>query len=261
MKWKARWAGWSSCRRWAASAPQPLIGAINAGAGAADKGEISLWAAGFFVVALLLFIQAQHFILITTTAEIGAIIHKMRVRLLDYVRRSELLPLETIGRAEIVSAITGDTAILTQASNMLAFAVQGALLITLVTAYVAYLSFTAFVLSVVIVGTGAAIFHSKTKQHAAEMREAAGLGKQAVRPPERRARRLQGGSAQPGAQRRAVRSPRRRVANRRQHQDPHPERNLSPHGDAADLALHPARLGGVRRAAVQHVARAPSPKP
>ena len=150
-----------------------IIGAINAGAGAADKGEISLWAAGFFVIALLLFIQTQHFILITTTAEIGAIIHKMRVRLLNYVRRSELLPLETIGRAEIVSAITGDTAILTQASNMLAFAVQGALLITLVTIYVAYLSFVAFVLSVVIVGTGAAIFHSKTKQHAVEMREAA----------------------------------------------------------------------------------------
>ena len=151
-----------------------IIGAINAGAGAADKGEISLWAAGFFIIALLLFIQTQHYILITTTAEIGAIIHKLRVRLMDYIRRAELLPLETIGRGEIVSAITGDTAILTQASNMLAFAVQGALLITLVTAYVAYLSFTAFVLSVVIVGCGAAIFHSKTKQHAIEMREAAG---------------------------------------------------------------------------------------
>jgi putative ATP-binding cassette transporter len=151
-----------------------IIGAINAGASAADKGEISLWAAGFFVVALLLFIQTQHYILITTTAEIGAIIHKLRVRLMDYIRRAELLPLETIGRGEIVSAVTGDTAILTQASNMLAFAVQGTLLITLVTLYVAYLSFTAFVLSVIIVGLGAAIFHSKTKQHAAEMREAAG---------------------------------------------------------------------------------------
>ena len=151
-----------------------IIGAINAGAQAADKGELSFWSAGLFVIALLLFIQSQHFILITTTAEIGAIIHKLRVRLMDYVRRSELLPLEMIGRAEIVSAITGDTAILTQASNMLAFAVQGSLLIVLVTAYVAYLSFLAFVLSVVIVGVGAAIFHSKTKQHAAEMREAAG---------------------------------------------------------------------------------------
>jgi putative ATP-binding cassette transporter len=56
----------------------------------------------------------------------------------------------------------------------MAFAAQGALLIILVTAYVAYLSFAAFVLSVVIVGVGAAIFHSKTKQHAVEMRQAAG---------------------------------------------------------------------------------------
>jgi putative ATP-binding cassette transporter len=151
-----------------------IIGAINAGAQAADKGEVNFWAAGFFIIALLLFIQTQHYILITTTAEIGAIIHRIRVRLMDYVRRSELLPLEMIGRAEIVSAITGDTAILTQASNMLAFAVQGTLLIFLVMAYVAYLSFFAFVLSVVIVGIGAAVYHSKTKQHAVDMREAAG---------------------------------------------------------------------------------------
>src|ERR1041384_2965311 len=94
-----------------------IIGSINAGAQAADRGEINLWAAGLFMIALLLFIQTQHYILITTTAEIGAIIHKLRIRLLDYVRRSELLPLEAIGRAEIVSAITGDTALLTQARN------------------------------------------------------------------------------------------------------------------------------------------------
>jgi putative ATP-binding cassette transporter len=150
-----------------------IIGAINAGAQAADRGEVSLWAAGLFIIALLLFVQTQHYILITTTAEIGAIIHKLRVRLLNYVRRSELLPLEAIGRAEIVNAITGDTAILTQASNMLAFAAQGALLIVLVISYVAYLSFTAFVLSVLIVGIGAAVFHAKTKQHAIDMREAA----------------------------------------------------------------------------------------
>ena len=53
-----------------------------------------------FIIALILFVQTQHYILITTTAEIEAIIHKLRVRLMDYVRRSELLPLEMIGRAK-----------------------------------------------------------------------------------------------------------------------------------------------------------------
>ena len=232
-----------------------LIGAINAGASAADQGEISLWAAGFFVIALLLFIQTQHYILITTTAEIGAIIHKLRVRLMDYVRRSELLPLEMIGRAEIVSAITGDTAILTQASNMLAFAVQGALLITLVTTYVAYLSF---------VGFRAERRHRRHRRGDLPLQDQAAcrrnarsgaMGKPAVRSPERRARRLQRSPAQPRAQRRAVRSRRRGLKDRRQHQDPHPERNLPPDGAAADLALHPARFGRIRRATVQH--RAP----
>ena len=149
-----------------------ILSAINAGAHAADNGRISLWSAMLFVIALILFVQTQHYILITTTAEIEAIIHKLRVRLMDYVRRSELLPLEAIGRAEIVAAITRETAVLTQASNTLAFAAQGALLIVCVTIYVAYLSFFAFVLSVVIVGIGAALFHAKTRQLAIEQREA-----------------------------------------------------------------------------------------
>ena len=149
-----------------------ILSAINAGAHAADNGRVSLWSAMLFVIALILFVQTQHYILITTTAEIEAIIHKLRVRLMDYVRRSELLPLEAIGRAEIVAAITRETAILTQASNTLAFAAQGALLIVCVTIYVAYLSFFAFVLSVVIVGIGAALFHAKTRQLAIEQREA-----------------------------------------------------------------------------------------
>jgi putative pyoverdin transport system ATP-binding/permease protein len=149
-----------------------ILASINAGAQAADHGRVSVWAAAVFIAALLLFIQTQHYILITTTAEIGAIIHKLRVRLMDYVRRSELLPLENIGRAQIVSAITMETSTLTQAANTLAFAAQGALLIFLVAIYVAYLSLIAFVLGVIIVGVGAALFHSKSKQLAIELREA-----------------------------------------------------------------------------------------
>jgi cyclic peptide transporter len=150
-----------------------ILAAINSGAQAADNGQISLWAAGLFIIALLLFIQTQHYILITTTAEIEAIIHKVRVRLMDYVRQSDLLPLEAIGRAEIVAAITRETSTLTLASNTLAFAAQGALLILLVTIYVAYLSLLAFALSVLIVGTGALLFHAKTRRLAIEQREAA----------------------------------------------------------------------------------------
>ena len=71
-----------------------MLATLNAGAQAADSGKVSYWAAAAFIIALLLFIKAQRFTLITVAVEIEAMIHKLRVRLLDLVRRSELLPLE-----------------------------------------------------------------------------------------------------------------------------------------------------------------------
>jgi cyclic peptide transporter len=151
-----------------------LLAAINAGAQATSKSEKpSLWAAGLFVVALFLFIKTQNYILITATVEIESIIHKLRVRLLDEVRHSELLPLESIGRARIVAAITGDTAVLAQASNVLVFSIQSVVLIFFVGFYLAYISLPAFLLSMAIVAAAAAIFHFKGRELAAGQREAA----------------------------------------------------------------------------------------
>jgi putative ATP-binding cassette transporter len=151
-----------------------ILAAINAGAQAADNGQPSLWAATLFIVALFLFIQTQRYVLITTTAEIEAIIHNLRLRLMDHVRRSELLAVDGIGRAEIVGAITRDTAALTQASNTLAFTAQGAVLIFFVAVYVAYLSLLAFALSIIIVGIAAILFQAKSRHLAMATREASG---------------------------------------------------------------------------------------
>jgi putative ATP-binding cassette transporter len=149
-----------------------ILAAINAGAQAAGNGEISVLSAALFVSALLLFIKTQHYILIAATVEIEAIIHRLRVRLMDQVRRSELLPLDEIGRAEIVAAITKETTTLTQAVNMLAFAGQGVVLVFFVAIYIAYLSPLAFALSAVIVGAAGAIFHFRSREVAARTREA-----------------------------------------------------------------------------------------
>src|SRR6476469_5320174 len=152
-----------------------ILTAINSGAQAADSGKVSLWSAALFVIALFLFIKTQHYILITATAEIEAIIHKLRLRLMDHVRHSELLPMETIGRGEIVGAITKETATLTQISNTLAFAAQGAVLIFFVAMYVAYLSLLAFALSIIILGIAAVLFHAKSRELAIASHQASNL--------------------------------------------------------------------------------------
>jgi cyclic peptide transporter len=147
--------------------------AILAGINAGLQGKPGLWAPMLFIIALFLFINAQYYITITTTAEIEAIIHKIRLRLMDQIRRSELLAIEGIGRSRIYSAITGDTAILTQASNTLCFTVQGAVLICFVAIYVAFLSVAAIITTFVIVSIAATIFHLKNRSLVAEKQRSA----------------------------------------------------------------------------------------
>lgn len=151
-----------------------ILAAINTGVQEAGSGQKpGLWAAALFLVALFLFMKAQEYVTITATAEIEAIIHKLRVRLMDHIRRSELLELEGIGRARIVAAVTSDTAVLTQASNMLCFTVQGAVLIFFVGLYVAYLSLPAFLLTATIVIGAGTIFHYRNKRLIAQKMELA----------------------------------------------------------------------------------------
>jgi len=151
-----------------------ILAAINSGAANADEGKgASLWAMTLFVIGLFLYIKTQVYVTATITAEIEAVIHRIRVRVLDNVRRSELLSVEKIGRARIISAITSDAAVLTQASNMLGFSIQAPILISFVAIYVAYLSFPAFILSVVIVGFTATIFHFRSRRLAVERAKAA----------------------------------------------------------------------------------------
>ena len=151
-----------------------VLASINAGVQSVNNGhKPSLWAATLFLVALFLFMKTQAYVTITATAEIEGIIHRLRLRIMDQIRRSELLALDNIGLARIVAAVTGDTQILTQASNMLCFTVQGAVLIFFVSIYVAYLSLAAFLLTFVIVVGSGIMFHLKNRRLSAQKAESA----------------------------------------------------------------------------------------
>ncbi len=151
-----------------------VLAAINAGMQSVSAGhKPSLWAATLFLVALFLFMKTQAYVTITATAEIEGIIHRLRLRIMDQIRRSELLALDKIGLARIVASVTGDTQILTQASNMLCFTVQGAVLIFFVSFYVAYLSLAAFFMTFVIVFGAGIMFHLKNRRLTAQKAESA----------------------------------------------------------------------------------------
>lgn len=151
-----------------------ILAAINAGAQAADEGQrAGLWAVTLFLISLFLFIKTQIYVTTTITGEIEAIIHRIRVRLMDEIRHSELLAIEGIGRSRIIGTVTRDTAILAQASNTLCYSMQAPVVIFFIAVYIAYLSPAAFVLSAAIVILAGTIFHFRGRRLTAERAAAA----------------------------------------------------------------------------------------
>jgi putative ATP-binding cassette transporter len=148
-----------------------IIAVINSGAEVAEGGRASLRSGVIFILALLIYMKTQHYILATTTLEVEASIHRLRLRLMDHVRHSELLSLDAIGQSDIISAITKETATLSQAATVVVIAAQGSVLIIFAGLYIAYLSLAAFLMSAVIVTIAAVLHLSASRQYKAELHQ------------------------------------------------------------------------------------------
>jgi putative ATP-binding cassette transporter len=151
------------------------LATINFGAQSAGTEKVSSWTAVLFVVSLFVFVKAQDYLLVASTNEIGAVVHKLQSRLTDQVRRSELLVLEGIGRLEILNSIIGHTATLTQAAYSMALAGQGMAMLFFVSIYVAYLSPLVFVMSTAIIAVIIRAIYIMNHAHAAGAIEASVL--------------------------------------------------------------------------------------
>jgi putative ATP-binding cassette transporter len=141
-----------------------IIAMINTGATTAARGEVDRWAAMVFILSLLLYVWSQRFLFSTTSKEVEAAIHRLRLRLMDDVRHSELASLEAIGRADIYANITKQTATLTQAAVVITVAVQSSVLIFFTAIYVAYLSLVAFAMSAIVIGLAAGMFLARSQK-------------------------------------------------------------------------------------------------
>src|ERR1700726_3834934 len=83
-----------------------VLFAVNAGAQDTTNGKPNIIAGVLFIVSLIVFFRTHRYILITATAEMLAVIHRVRVSIINQVLQSELLEVDAIGRAEIVAVIT-----------------------------------------------------------------------------------------------------------------------------------------------------------
>jgi len=88
------------------------------------------------------------------TVILEGILTKLRLRIAQKIRQADLLSLESIEQAEIYNLVTSEARVISEASGVLAAALQSSLLLTFAVIYMALLSLPAFVFCLSAIGIG-----------------------------------------------------------------------------------------------------------
>jgi cyclic peptide transporter len=149
-----------------------LLAIINSAAANASNEVANGQLFWLFAIVITAFIVTQRHILLTATVEVERLLHDIRVRLSGRVRRSELLPLEQIGRSEIYASVNRETVAISQAAATIIIACQAALMVLFSTVYLAWLSRTAFILTALLTWLGLRIHFRRSAEYNRQLQEA-----------------------------------------------------------------------------------------
>jgi putative ATP-binding cassette transporter len=135
---------------------------------AADRGAIrngaNLRLAVIFAIVVVLYTLSQRFLMFTAAREVEGLIHRIRVRLIEAVRHSELADVDRIGRTRIFNATSKEIQALAQSSATLATVVQMGVLVSFTMIYLMALSLTAFLLATGFASLAIVLYLSRMKR-------------------------------------------------------------------------------------------------
>ena len=116
-----------------------ILAVVNTAATGIGEGGTQFFYVILFAITILAFIYAQRYVLIVSSEEVEAIVHRHRKRLLQSLKACELKEVEHIGRGQIYSAISADTQTISQSAGALVLGVQAAILIVCTSVYLGFL--------------------------------------------------------------------------------------------------------------------------
>jgi len=150
-----------------------FIGLVSTAVQEAAAGRISARILLMFAITVMLFHVTYIYILVTASQDTERLIHKLRVRLFDLVRRTDLVTVERIGHASLQGVLTQDTQILAQVLPMLVIGFQQAVMLLFLAAYLAWLSPLACILAFGLAGLVVAVRFKRVKALRTFMQSAA----------------------------------------------------------------------------------------
>ena len=146
-----------------AVAATSIVALVSAATKEAANGKISSRLLLMFVICILLFHVTQIYILVTASVDTERLIHKLRISLFDLVRRTDLLTIDRIGRANLQGVLTQDTQILAEVLPMLVIGFQQSVILIFLAAYIAWLSPLACLLAFGLAGLTVSVRFKRVK--------------------------------------------------------------------------------------------------
>ncbi len=138
----------------------------------ATEGRVEARQLLMFVITVALFAVTHKYTLVTASEDAERLIHKLRIRVFDLVRRTDLVTVEKIGHAKLQGVLTQDTQSLAQILPMLVIGFQQAVMLLFLGGYLAWLSPVAFGLAFGLSGLAVAVRFARIKALDTQMRSA-----------------------------------------------------------------------------------------
>jgi putative ATP-binding cassette transporter len=136
-----------------------MLGAVNSAASNPGAEGVDARLIFLFVIALLTYYFAMHYVFARNTAIFENLIDKLRVRLCEKIRDAELNEFEQIDRNDLYNRLTQDTTIISESQGIMTASLQATVLVIFVAGYMAILSWAAFLLTLALVAGGLVMFY------------------------------------------------------------------------------------------------------
>jgi putative ATP-binding cassette transporter len=149
-----------------------VLAVVNAAATHLENGEMRTSYVLMFAIIVLTYLYSQRYVLFTTVAEVEAIVHRIRLSLIDSVRSCELQSLEFIGRGLIIAGIDRETQTISRSASILVITFQTLILILFIAIYIATVSLTSFILAASFIVVTIAIYSYKLNHVNKTLRQA-----------------------------------------------------------------------------------------
>ncbi len=133
-----------------------ILGIIVNATSAGSKEEWYIKYLLMFIISFAIAVIGKHYALTESTRIAESVITKVRIRISDKIRKSELLFLENIGKSEIYTLLTQNTNLISESVVMIINACQSGIVLIFCLFYIAYLSKLVFFTTLIAIS--AAIF-------------------------------------------------------------------------------------------------------